>query len=294
MTEKLLLDTDIGSDIDDAICLAYLLAQPNCDLLGITTVSGESVNRAMIASAICKSAKREVPIYPGIESPLLIEQKQKTAPQSSVLPKWEHDTDFPRGEAIEFLRKTIRNNPGEVTLLTIGPLTNAAVLFAADPEIPRLLKRLIIMGGTYANNLPGLPPVEWNIRCDPHAAAIVYNAPVEIHRSVGLDVTCQVRMDREEVKENFTSRVMRTVYDFAEVWFDERPMVTFHDPLAATVVFDDSICTFYRGFVEIELASDKVKGMTHWTPETLHGMHEVALKVDKQRFFQHYFGVVNA
>ena len=65
MPIKLLLDTDIGSDIDDAVCLAYLLAQPACDLLGITTVSGEADHRAMLASALCRVAGRDVPIFPG-------------------------------------------------------------------------------------------------------------------------------------------------------------------------------------------------------------------------------------
>ena len=71
MPTKVLLDTDIGSDIDDAVCLAYLLAQPECELLGITTVSGEPVQRAMIASAVCTLAGQQIPIYPGAADPLL-------------------------------------------------------------------------------------------------------------------------------------------------------------------------------------------------------------------------------
>ena len=66
---KVLLDTDIGSDIDDAVCLAYLLANPDCELMGITTVSGEAENRARIASAICKNASRDIPIFPGPNHP---------------------------------------------------------------------------------------------------------------------------------------------------------------------------------------------------------------------------------
>ena len=70
MPVKILLDTDIGSDIDDAVCLAYLLAQPDCELLGITTVTGEAVERAKMASALCKVAGKDVPIYPGVEQPI--------------------------------------------------------------------------------------------------------------------------------------------------------------------------------------------------------------------------------
>ena len=62
---KILLDTDIGSDIDDSVCLAYLLSQPKCDLLGITTVTGDTVKRAMLASVLCRLAGREIPIFPG-------------------------------------------------------------------------------------------------------------------------------------------------------------------------------------------------------------------------------------
>lgn len=69
MTLKVLLDTDIGSDIDDAVALAYLLAQPECELLGITTVSGEAAKRAQLASALCKVAGRDIPIFPGREAP---------------------------------------------------------------------------------------------------------------------------------------------------------------------------------------------------------------------------------
>jgi len=68
MPTKILLDTDIGSDIDDAVCLAYLLANPDCDLLGITTVTGDTVKRASMASVLCKIAGRNIPIHPGRRS----------------------------------------------------------------------------------------------------------------------------------------------------------------------------------------------------------------------------------
>ncbi|OUC05212.1 nucleoside hydrolase, partial [Litorilinea aerophila] len=99
-TEKILLDTDIGSDIDDAVCLAYLLAQPRCELLGITTVTGESVKRAMLASALCQVAGKEVPIYTGAADPLLVPQQQPEAPQARALKHWPQATRFPQGETV--------------------------------------------------------------------------------------------------------------------------------------------------------------------------------------------------
>jgi len=286
--DKVLLDTDIGSDIDDAVCLAYLLANPACDLIGITTVTGEAVKRAQMASALCKLAGVDVPIYPGSEVPLLVRQNQPFAPQAEALGKWPHQGRFPEGQAVAFLRDTIRANPGEVTLLTIGPLTNIGLLFRIDPEIPRLLKNLVMMCGVFTNRLAGVGPLEWNAMGDPHATAIVYQSPVAVSRSIGLDVTCQVNMPAEKVREKFQKGLLRPVLDFAEVWFRNLNTVTFHDPLAATTLFEAQICSFERGTVEVELLSHRTKGMTYWMPDEK-GPHEVAITVDSQKFFEHYF-----
>jgi purine nucleosidase len=288
MTTKILLDTDIGSDIDDAVCLAYLLANPACDLLGITTVTGDTVKRASMASVLCKIAGKKIPIHPGAENPLLIQQKQPYVPQATALSLWDHDTDFSRGEAVEFMRRTIRAHPGEVVLFGIGPMTNIAALFAADQEIPRLLKGLYLMCGVFTNVVAGLPPLEWNAMLDPAAAAIVYRAATRVHRSIGLEVTHQVTMPADEVREKFKHPLLRPVLDFAEVWFKHAKTITFHDPLAGTTIFNEEICGFDRGSVEIELASARLAGCTLWLADPA-GHHEVALRVDAPKFFQHYF-----
>ena len=289
-TEKILLDTDIGSDIDDAVCLAYLLAQPRCELLGITTVTGEADKRAMLASALCKIAGKDVPIFPGAEEPLLVEQLQKQAAQAAALCHWEHDATFPRGQAVEFMRQTIREHPGEITLLTIGPLTNVALLFKTDAEIPSLLKRLVMMCGFFTTSLPHISRPDWNAKLDPHATAMVYRSPVRVHRSVGLDVTCQVTMGAKQVQERFQTRLLLPVLDFAQIWFEQViDRITFHDPLAAVTIFDDRVCAFEKGDVQIEMSNEKLLGLTHWEPGG--GRYEVALEVDPARFFDHYFSV---
>lgn len=288
MATKILLDTDIGTDIDDAICLAYLLAQRDCELLGITTVSGESDKRAMLASALCSEAGVDIPIFPGAAEPLLVRQHQPRAQQAEALSKWKHRTDFPRGRALDFLRDTIRANPGEVILLCIGPLTNIALLFAMDREIPALLKGIVLMSAVF--NL-GLAAREWNALCDPHATAIVYRADVAIHRTVSLDVTTQLTMPADQVRERFGSGLLRPVRDFAEVWFKTQPVVVFHDPLAAAVIFDESICKFRRANVEVELQTQTLLGATVATPSSERGPHELAFSVDRAKFFDHYFGV---
>lgn len=290
MAVKVLFDTDIGSDIDDAVCLAYLLAKPECELLGITTVTGEAVRRAQLASALCKVAGKEVPIYPGVEEPLIIEQQQPRAPQANALGEWPHDETFPEGQAIQFMRDVIVSNPGEVVLLTVGPLTNAGLLFGTYPEVGSKLKALVMMCGVFTNRMPGVGSLEWNARGDPHATEIVYSREVPVHRSIGLDVTCQVRMDAGDVREKFQAPLLRPVLDFAEVWFQHAKKITFHDPLAATTIFEDSICRFEQGQVEVEMASKRLLGMTHWTSEP-GGKHEVALEVDAPKFFDEYFSV---
>lgn len=290
MKVKLLLDTDIGSDIDDAVALAYLLAQPECDLLGITTVSGEAGKRAQIASAICKAAGRDIPIFPGRETPLLTAQRQGLAPQSAALARWPHADHFPRGQAIPFLDQAIRSHPGEVVLLTIGPLTNIAALFASDEEIPGLLKGIVSMCGAFSNRTPGVELTEWNAMLDPHATAIVYHSQVKFHRSVGTDITRRVHMGVGEVRQRFQGPRLKPVLDFAEIWFQERDSIIFNDPLAAAIIFDEKICRFERGEVDVELISERLSGLTYWRSQPL-GRHEVATEVAADHFLDHYFSV---
>ena len=291
MRTKVLLDTDIGSDIDDAVALAWLLANPDCDLLGITTVTGEAEVRARLASALCRAAGRTVPVFPGIERPLFRPQRQATAAQAAALRSWPHEANFPARRAIPFLQETIRANPGEVVLLTVGPLTNIALLFSLDPEIPGLLKGMVSMCGLFSNRVAGWGPSEWNASLDPHAAAIVYRHGPARHRTVGLDVTTQLPLGIEEFRARFSAGPLKPVLDFSESWFRHRDRVIFHDPLAAAVIFDEALCRFVKGTVEVELGSRRLAGATHWSVDPAAGRHEIAVAVDRERFFQSYFAV---
>jgi inosine-uridine nucleoside N-ribohydrolase len=286
---KVLLDTDIGTDIDDAVCLGYLLQQQRCELLGITTVTGQAVERAKLASAICIRAGRDIPIYPGAENPLIVGQRQKVAQQAECLPRWDHQKQFPPGEAVEFLRRTIRSHPGEVVLLSIAPLTNLGLLFSVDPEIPRLLRGLVMMCGRFNARVAGnYGPTEWNASGDPHATAIVYRASIGMHRSLGLDVTSRVSMDANLFRRTFAaSYLFGPVLDFAEVWFRDWKGTTFHDPLAAATIFDPSLCRFEKGEVSIDLTPGDTLGKTLWSPDAIAGRHEIGVDVDASRFFHH-------
>jgi inosine-uridine nucleoside N-ribohydrolase len=299
MSTKILLDTDIDiiGDIDDAMCLAYLLAQPACELLGISTVSWATDKRAMVASALCTAAGRRVPIFPGAETPLLVplpavEPRQPYDIERAVLERWDHEEVFPRGQAIEFMRQTIRDQPGEVILLAIGPLTNIALLFAVDPQIPRLLKGLVMMAGVFESHSSSAGLREWNALLDPHATAMVYRADIGMHRSIGLNVTQRLTMSAEQVRQHLHSNQSPILGDMVETWFRTSDSITFHDPLAAASIFEPNLCRFERGSVEIELLSERLRGMTYWTPAALDSRHEVAMQVDSTMFFEHYFSIV--
>ena len=257
---KLLLDTDIGNDIDDALALAYLLREPECELLGITTVCGEPEKRCEMASAICRH------LGPADNS------------------------------AVDFLRRTIRANPGEVTLLAIGPLTNVATLFTLDPEIPSLLKGLTLMCGRFFDKLGG----EWNAFLDPWATGIVYGNTAHprpaAHVSYGLDVTEKVQLPRDEARRRFAALdALGPVRDFAEVWFARSERVTFHDPLAAVGVFHPEVCTYRDAFVRVS----QTEPTLGWTvpcdaPEGAPPPHRLAHSVDADAFFRIWFGALSA
>jgi len=286
---KVLLDTDIGSDIDDAICLTYLLAQPECDLLGVTTVSGEVEARAALASAICKQVGREVPIHAGLDDPLDGRQLQPEAPQKEALARWDHDAGFEKGAAIGFLAETVRAHPGEVVLLTIGPLTNVGALFETHPDVPGLLRGLVMMAGDFRRGAGRGKREEWNVRCDPEAAARVYAEPVATHRSVGLNVTVRVQLPADEVRKRCAHPRWKPALDMAEVWFRERPILLFHDPLAGACLFDASTLEWNRGTVRVGCEGED-RGSTT-LESAADGPHEAASFVHPERFFEHFFAV---
>ena len=271
-----------------------MLKQPRCELLGVTTVTGEPVVRAQLVSAVCAAFGRpEVPVHSGAADPLLIDQQQTKVAQAKVLEHRPHQSGFTENTAVDFLRQTIRDRPGQITLLSIGPLTNIALLYALDPEIPRLLKRHVMMAGLYLGRQPDYGLREWNARLDPHATAIVFaKGPAET-RCVGLDVTMQCRILAEGFREHFRDGPLRIVRDMAETWFANRPEVVFHDPLAAACVFQPDLLRWVKGQVDVELQSDSLQGLTAFSTNTHRKIHQVAAEVDAPAFLKHYFEIVN-
>ena len=304
--ERIILDTDIGTEVDDAITLAYLLANPEAELLGITTVAGEAVERAKLASVLCKIAGKKIPVYPGCENPILTPQIERYAPQKTVLKKWEHDKEFPENRAVAFMQEMIHKYPGEITLICIAPLTNIGLLFAMDPKIPSLLKRIVLMCGspTYTRYdgtsetmsamdksdlivLGSKGVIENNALIDPHATKLVYGAEVKEHVTCG---TSRLIMKPEEAEKIFHHPLLEPVLDIAREWFKDEERVTFHDPLTAVSLFHEDVCRFERGKLEIETDSRLLSGFTYWRPDE-NGPHRVAMDVDKELFYQYLFEV---
>jgi len=308
--KKVLLDFDIGTEIDDAIALAYLLANPECELVGITTSCGESIKRAEMASVLCRAAGKKVPIHAGCERPLLIPQMETTAPQAAILPHYEHDTGFAPNTAIPFMQKVIRENPGEVTLLAVAPMTNLGLLFAMDPELPELLDGLYLLCGSpthqrhdvvteslsamerddFIRVLASQGILENNSIVDPHATSIVYRARCRNFVNIGNNVSSRVVMTPEEAERRFRHPIMQVVMSIAREWFKDEPRVSFHDPLAAVCIFNDDVCSYKRGYMDCVLDSRLLGGMTIFREDPA-GPHQVAWDVDGGKFFEHLFEV---
>ncbi|HOM27479.1 MAG TPA: nucleoside hydrolase, partial [bacterium] len=215
------------------------------------------------------------------------EQKQKICPQFEYLEKISYRKSCEKFAWLNFLRKTIRENPGEINLITIGPLTNIGILFSFDPEIPDLLKGLYIMGGMFFGEKKG----EWNIICDPIAAHIVFSSNIKNVYVCGLDVTTKVIMKKNEVIEKFSKKsLLKEVLNFAEIWFRGRDTITFHDPLAATVLFKKDICEFKKGKVNVNIENKEKFGITGFI-EDEKGNINVAFNVKPDDFFLHFFSV---
>ena len=187
-----IVDTDIGTDIDDAFALALLLQCPELELRGITTVSGDAPLRARLAAKLLSLAGDPwggVPVYAGTTGPV----------QPLAQGEWARDFTAPNlhlSGGVEFLRDEINRHPGRITLLALGELTNIAALLTDNPRIAGRIRRIVLMGGAlargYDDGSPAVP--EWNIRSNVAAARTVFASGVPL-TMVPLDVTIMLKLD---------------------------------------------------------------------------------------------------
>lgn len=291
--EKVLLDTDIGGDIDDAICLAYLLKEPRCRLMGITTVCGQPEKRAAVADAICRAAGMRIPIVAGLDTTLQPIPVYPTPNGAEALKFWPHST-YEKADAPAFLYRKIRENPHEILLIGIGNMTNIATLFTTYPDAAGLLKGLYVMNGYFGEETLPDPYYNWNSWADPLASKIVFSARTAIHRAVPLEVTDQLTMEARhaEMLLKPDSDLMRAVFSFGNAWLQQSEKLTLHDPLAAVCAFYPDICRFVRGQVQVETRQKCRMGATTFCPAP-DGNVEIAKSVDRERFYRILSGTLS-
>lgn len=284
--EKILLDTDIGGDIDDAICLAYLLKEPQCDLIGITTVCGEPEKRAAVADAVCRTVGKEIPIVTGLDSTMQPAPVYPTPDGAEALKFWPHST-FEKGDAPAFLYQKIKENPHEVVLIGIGNMTNIATLFCTYPDAAELLKGLYVMNGYFGKEMLPDPYYNWNSWADPLASKIVFSTRTAIYRAVPLEITDRLTIDAEQAEILFRpdSDLMKAVFSFGNAWLEHSEKLTLHDPLAAVCVFHPEVCQFERGTVQVETEQESNMGGTAFMPSP-NGNVEIAKTVDRETFYR--------
>jgi purine nucleosidase len=180
---RVVWDTDIGTDIDDALCLAYLCREKRCELTGITTTSSQPEQRARLAKALVESMGRpETPVHPGGDRKINGGRNNIKVPQAAALAQWQCTWKPEPESAIPFLIQTIKADPGKITLLATGPLTNIARLLEEMPDAFDYFQAIYLMNGYFGP----APFPEYNAAVDAPATARVY-AALKNARVVGID-----------------------------------------------------------------------------------------------------------
>lgn len=217
MPDRIPLIVDCDTGIDDALALLYACASPEAEIVAVTCCSGnvEAHQVAQNTLAVLELAGRaDIEVALGRTTPLI--RQLETTPETHG-PRGIGYADLPppsrslsERHAADLIVEEARHRPGEITLVTLGPLTNLALSVRREPELPRLLRRLVVMGGAF--RVPGntTPTAEWNVHCDPEAAKIVFEAfapaPSDPGRTghprpliLGLDVTERARIVPDHV-----------------------------------------------------------------------------------------------
>ncbi|GBC97854.1 Pyrimidine-specific ribonucleoside hydrolase RihA [bacterium HR17] len=245
-----LLDTDIGDDIDDAWALALCLTHPQVRLLGVTTVYGDTVARAVLARWLIEATGKTVPVVAGEGAPIGRSAPTDRPNQMAALSAEDEQRLRPdRTDGVAFLAETARAYRGEdLVLLTVGPLTNAAKLLVEHPDAARKIARIVAMVGTL---LPDHPQPEYNAKVDATATRILFESGKPL-TMVGLDVTLRCRLSQSDLDAfaNSDKVLVQRLMALTRAWQTAHrrpdgtvPMPILHDPLAALVVAEPDAVT---------------------------------------------------
>ena len=279
--EKVIIDTDIGDDVDDAFALALAVKSPELEILGVTTTFGETEVRAQIVERFLGEIGRTgIPVMAGKATPTKNPMSQRRYAEEGRF------TRGSRGDEVEFILDQIRNYPGEITLIAIGPLMNVGAAIDRDSATFKNLKRVVIMGGSirrgygdlgYNEHMPAIP--EWNILNDVPSAQKLFSSGVPLY-VMPLDST-QLKLD--EVKRAFLFTRGTAVTDqlaiLYHLWAQETP--TLFDPMAVTFVLKPELCPVTPLHVRVD-----EKGFTREEPGAPNA--QVCLNSNPEDFFQFY------
>lgn len=265
--KKVLIDTDIGDDIDDALALALAMRSPQVEVTGVTCVYRDTALRARQAKKLLSLCGAEdIPVYAGYGSALVQKNEaeniycQYTADLDDPMYDYENPQEGVCGEsAIDFILESVRRLGDALTLICIGPLTNIARAVRKDPEIMRGA-RLLMMGGDYRNQY-----AEWNICCDPEAARIVFESGMDI-ACVGHDITSRFVLNQQDLDRFFAETddaLQRYLAQIMRLWLDKnRRMPILHDPITVQALITPERFTFEKAAVWVETRGEFTRGMT--------------------------------
>jgi inosine-uridine nucleoside N-ribohydrolase len=278
--EKVIIDTDIGDDVDDAFALALAVKSPELQVLGVMTAFGDTETRAKITDHFLAEVGRpEIPVLAG----------KATATKNPMSQRRYAENHFARashGDGVEFLLEQIRKYPGEITLIAIGPLMNVGAAIDQDAATFRKLKRVVLMGGSvrrgygdlgYTAAVPAMP--EWNILNDVGSAQKLFSSGVPLF-VMPLDST-QLKLD--EVKRAFLFSQGTEVTDQLAVlyhlWGQETP--TLFDPMTLVFVLRPDLCPVQGMHIHVD-----DKGYTREEPGAANA--QVCLNSNAEDFFRFY------
>jgi inosine-uridine nucleoside N-ribohydrolase len=281
--QLVVIDTDIGDDIDDAFALGLALQSPELKVLGVTTAFGNTELRARLAERYVEAAGRgEIPVAAGVHT--------ETANPMTQAAYARRGPERKYADGVTFLLDQIRAHPGEVTLIAIGPLFNVQAAIARDAATFRKLKRVVMMGGSIERGYDDAktrarrpPDAEWNILQDPKGAQSLLASGVPVFM-MPLDST-QVHLDEPERDEIFahgspvTDQITLLYHEWKVDNWAHSPTPTLFDPVAVTYSFRPDLCPVTPMHLEVD-----DKGFTRRTDGTANA--EVCLKSDETGFLE--------
>jgi len=275
---KIILDTDIGDDVDDAFALGLALQSPEVEILAVTTAWGDTALRARMARRmLSENGRREIPVAEGIVT---------TSKTKFSQGEWAEKgpTAATRIDAVEFLLETIRKHPEEITLVAIGPLTNVGAAIERDAATFRKVKRVVLMGGSVRKGYGDLgyepdrgPQPEYNIFSDVAAAQKLFTSGLPIFM-MPLDST-QLKLDevKRDVLFRKTTPLTNELAELTKEWGQKTP--TLFDAMAVAYVVQPDLCPVTK--LRIEVDKDGFTREVKGEPNV-----SVCLESDAEKFFR--------